>query len=422
MFKAALYTVSGLANAGCSHTPFERMSRADQMAFLDNAITLIRQEYVDAIPTKDLLMGAVEGMLSRTDPHSSYMTADMSQKARQKLQGQIAGIGLELSMDNGFLGVISPLDGSPAARSGIQPGDRIVAVNGLSVETFPMLSKAIQAIQGPVGSSVDLLVERKGHVKPLPFHIRRQMVDVAPVRWKKIGPVGYIRLSNFNEKTAPLLEKALTALPKEKGGFYGYVIDLRNNPGGLVQQALRCCDFFINKGPIVFTKGRTGPYQSYQHATPKTTLFNKVPCVVLINQGSASASEIMAGALQAYKAAIVVGTQSFGKGSVQNMLPLSRRQDLGEIKLTIARFYTPLKRPIQGHGIQPDVTIEQMPIAHASLSKPRLREEDLPGSLKKEPLAHEKRISDTSVRHQDDYQLFSAITILKTLWLEKNKK
>jgi carboxyl-terminal processing protease len=436
LFYFILMAAHGKNQTMYSDQSFRQMSHADQLAFLDQAIKVIQKNYVDALPAKDLLMGAVEGMLSRADPHSSYLTDEMYQKLRQKMQSKMAGIGVELSIDNGALVVISPLDGSPAARSGLQPGDRIVAVDRLSVETFPMLSKAIQAIQGPVGSSVSLTVERKGHVAPLPFYIRREAIDVPPVRWEKIGPVGYIRISSFNEKTADLLKKALIELPKAKGPFYGYVLDLRNNPGGLVHQALQCCDFLIDRGALLFTKGRTGPYQSYQNAKPQNTLVHNKPCVVLINKGSASASEIMAGALQDHKSAIIVGTQSFGKGSVQNIFPLSQRKDMGKMKLTIARFYTPLKHPIQGYGIRPDVVVEPLPPLHRSflqglekstlvksvLSDHRLREEDLPRALKKEAITHDQQRDDVVVQSQSDAQLFSAITILKTLWLSKHSK
>ena len=419
LLLSALFAPTRCDTLSCQNKPLESMSNAEQSAFLMKAMETIRQKYVDLIPTKDLIMGAVEGMLSRTDPHSSYLTHDLCQKARKKMMGQVTGIGLELSVDNGSLGVISPLDGSPAALAGIQPGDNIVAVDNFPVESFPIISRAIKAIQGPAGSSVKLLIERKGRVKPLTFVLQRKIVHTQPVRWKRMGHIGYVRLSSFNEKTATLLKRALTELKKGKEPFYGYLIDLRNNPGGLVQQALQCCDFFVDQGDIVLTKGRTGTYQSPKKATPNKTLVRNTPCVVLINKGSASASEIMAGALQDHGIALIVGTRSFGKGSVQDMMPLSAKKDLGEIKLTIARFYTPSKHPIQGHGIQPDIIIEQMKKFEKSTDQNRSREEDIPDALAKEDREHQKNDADADNMPQNDHQLSSAFNILKTLWIQK---
>ncbi len=393
-------------------------------SLIEQSMSVIQKTYVDAIPRHTLEQGAVEGMLAQTDPHSSYLPPDLAQQKSQKLDGQMSGIGAEIAINNGFLTVIAPLDGSPAARSGLRPGDRIVSVNGIKVDMFPMLSKAMQAIAGPSGSSVSLTIERKGHAKPLVFDIRRRTVTVPSVQWSKIGPMGYIRIASFTRNTGGLLKNALIELKKSKGPFYGYVIDLRNNPGGLVQQALNCCDYLIHKGPIAFTKGRTGGYHAVRHAVPNNTIVQKTPCLVLINQGSASASELMAGALQDYKAARILGTQSFGKGTVQDMVPLTNPDKNGHIKLTIARFYTPLKHPIQGHGITPDIHIGQLQGEwYFNRQTPAIRESDLPGSL-----APEKKMATTPTDAGDlllgalnkDYQLISAMNLLKLMWLEKN--
>jgi carboxyl-terminal processing protease len=316
----------------------------------------VRAEYVDPVSDRTLIENAINGMLTGLDPHSNYMDAKAYRDMQVQTRGEFGGLGIEVTQDNGFIKVISPIDGTPASRAGVKPGDLIVALDGRTVQGLS-LNDAVDKMRGPPNSTIKLTIKREGIDKPIELSLTREVIHIQVVKSRlDRGNIGYIRLTQFNEETDPGLRKAVQQLRQQSGDrLQGIVLDLRNNPGGLLDQAVDVSDDFISQGEIVSTRARH-PEDSQRWDAKAGDITGGLPLVVLINNGSASASEIVAGALQDHRRAVLVGTRSFGKGSVQTVIPLAGN---GAIRLTTARYYTPSGRSIQGLGITPDVEVRE---------------------------------------------------------------
>jgi carboxyl-terminal processing protease len=338
----------------------------------------VRDRYVDPVSDKQLMEGAIKGMLGNLDPHSSYMDAKEYSEMRVQNRGEFGGLGLQVTMENGVVKVITPIDDTPAAHAGLKPGDLILGIDDTPV-TDMTLSDAVDRLRGTVGTTVKLTVRRQG-VDPFEVTLTRAEIHVEPVKYHMEGSdIGYVRITNFSERTAHALKTALDALKQQAGDkLAGVVLDLRNNPGGLLDQAIEVSNAFLDSGEIVSVRGRVASEDHRFTANPQHALLKGVPMVVLINGGSASASEIVAGALQDQHRAVLLGTRSFGKGSVQTLLPL---EGGAAIRLTTARYFTPSGRSIQAKGIEPDVVVEPAKIEKVAQAA-RLREADLRGALK----------------------------------------
>jgi len=347
-----------------------------QLDLFADVFERVRSEYVEQVTDEKLIEAAINGMLTSLDPHSSYLTKQNFQDMQVQTRGEFGGLGIEVTQENGVVKVISPMDETPASRAGIQPGDYITHLDDEPIVGLT-LNEAVDKMRGPIGSDIKLTVRRGEGAEPLEYKLTRAVIKVQSVRYRVEGNVGYIRISSFNEQTQPGLEKAIAAIEKQVGPkLIGYVLDLRNNPGGLLDQAISVSDSFLNHGEIVSTRGRNTDAGERYNAKPGD-LTNGLPIVVLVNGGSASASEIVAGALQDHHRAIVLGTQSFGKGSVQTIIPV---QGQGAMRLTTARYYTPSGRSIQQVGIAPDIEVQPARMEEIQQG-PRRREADLPRSL-----------------------------------------
>ncbi|MEX2644375.1 MAG: S41 family peptidase [Acetobacterales bacterium] len=341
----------------------------------------VRVEYVEEAADKKLIEAAINGMLTDLDPHSSYLDADSFKEMQVQTRGEFGGLGIEVTMENGLVKVVSPIDGTPAERAGIQPGDLITHLEGEPV-TGMSLSEAVKLMRGPVNSALKLTI-RRGEQEPFEVSITRDVIRIKSVRSRLEGSVGYLRITSFNEQTDVGLRNAVRDLQETAGSpLMGYVLDLRNNPGGLLDQAVAVSDAFLDQGEVVSTRSRRPEEGQRFNARPGDLIEGK-PLVVLINGGSASASEIVAGALQDHRRALVLGTKSFGKGSVQTIIPL---QNYGAMRLTTARYYTPSGRSIQAVGIEPDIIVEQARIETLAAAAERRHEADLRGALRGEPL------------------------------------
>ncbi len=313
----------------------------------------VRAEYVEPVNDRDLIENAINGMLTGLDPHSSYMNAKSFRDMQVQTRGEFGGLGLEVTSENGIIRVVSPIDDTPAARAGVKAGDLITMLDGQTVQGLT-LNEAVDKMRGPAGSKIQLTIKRDGVNTPIELAMQREVIHIQVVRSHLEGDIGYIRLTSFNEQTDPGLRKAYADLKQKAGGtLRGIVLDLRNNPGGLLDQAVSVSDDFIDQGEVVSTRSRH-PEESQRWNAKNGDITGGLPVVVLINGGSASASEIVAGALQDHHRAVLVGTRSFGKGSVQTVMPL---QGNGAMRLTTARYYTPSGRSIQGLGITPDVEV-----------------------------------------------------------------
>ena len=331
----------------------------------------VRADYVEKTTDKELIESAISGMLTSLDPHSSYLNADSFREMQVQTRGEFGGLGIEVTMENGLVKVVSPIDDTPAFRAGLEPGDLITHLDGEPVLGLT-LAEAVEKMRGRVGTSIKLTVRREGR-EPFDVTITRAIVKIRAVRSRLEGDVGYVRISSFSEQAARGVEQAIQELKDEADGHLsGIVLDLRNNPGGLLSQAVAVADEFLDKGEIVSTGSRR-PEDTQRFNAQPGDLAEGLPVVVLINTGSASASEIVAGALQDHDRAIVLGTKSFGKGSVQTIVPLS---EYGAIRLTTARYFTPSGRSIQAVGIEPDILVEQARIEPLDNGK-RRREADL---------------------------------------------
>jgi carboxyl-terminal processing protease len=339
-------------------TGFQRANSAgkddlyDQLKVFSDVIELIQKDYVDEVEAKDLIQKAIQGMLQGLDPHSSLLPPDAFEDLQIDTKGKFTGIGIHITMQNGFVTVISPIEDTPAHKAGIEAGDRIIKVDGTLTKD---LREAVRMMRGPKGSKVVVTILREGVKKPMDFEITRDEIPIQSVKSISLKPgYGYVRISNFTGTTTQEFEKALEKLEASEKPMKGLVLDLRNNGGGLLNQAISIADEFLDKGAIVSMKGREKKNTKVFNATP-SSVQRTYPIVVLINGGTASASEIVAGALQDHKRALVLGTTTFGKGSVQTVENL---RDGSGLKLTIARYYTPNGRSIQAKGIEPDITLK----------------------------------------------------------------
>ncbi len=339
-----------------SHARAQDSNRAETYRLLTlfgDVFERVRAEYVEAVNDRELIENAINGMLTGLDPHSSYMNAKSFRDMQVQTRGEFGGLGLEVTSENGIIKVVSPIDETPAARAGVKAGDLITMLDGQTVQGLT-LNEAVDKMRGPAGSGIRLTIKREGISTPIELSMNREVIRIQVVRSRLEGDIGYIRLTSFNEQTDPGLRKAVQDLKQKAGGtLRGLVLDLRNNPGGLLDQAVSVSDDLLEQGEIVSTRSRH-PEESQRWNAKSGDVTNGLPVVVLINGGSASASEIVAGALQDHRRAVVLGTRSFGKGSVQTVMPLPGS---GAMRLTTARYYTPSGRSIQGLGINPDIEV-----------------------------------------------------------------
>ncbi|WP_170415679.1 S41 family peptidase [Ruegeria atlantica] len=398
----------------------------EQLDLFGDIFERIRAQYVEDVEPEELIEAAIDGMLTSLDPHSSYLSPDDAEQMRVQTRGEFGGLGIEVTQEEGYVKVVSPIDDTPADEAGIEAGDFITHVDGESILGLT-LDKAVDLMRGPVGSEIVITVVREGEQEPFDITIIRDTIKLTAVRARTEGTSVVLRVTTFNDQTFPNLQEGLNEQIEEAGGLdkvNGVVLDLRNNPGGLLTQAIKVSDAFLNEGEIVSTRGRDPSDGERFNATPGDLAEGK-PIVVLINGGSASASEIVAGALQDHRRAIIVGTKSFGKGSVQTVMPL--RGD-GAMRLTTSRYYTPSGRSIQALGVSPDIIVEQprpAPDEEEEEANARTRSEaDLRGSLNNDSLSEDEirqieedraKAEATAELREEDYQLAYAIDILKGL-------
>ncbi len=398
----------------------------EQLDLFGDIFERIRSEYVEEVSSKDLIEAAIDGMLTSLDPHSSYLSADDAAKMKVQTRGEFGGLGIEVTQQEGFVKVVSPIDGTPADAAGMEAGDFITHVDGQSLLGLT-LDEAVGMMRGPVGSEIIITVVREGEDEPFDVSIIRDTIKLTAVRARTEGDTVVLRITTFNDQTYPNLVDGLEKQVEEAGGMEninGIVLDLRNNPGGLLNQAIRVTDAFLEKGEIVSTRGRYSR-DSERYNAKAGDLANGKPIVVLINGGSASASEIVAGALQDHRRAIVVGTRSFGKGSVQTVMPLRGE---GAMRLTTSRYYTPSGRSIQALGVSPNIIVEQPRRKNSEKEDEEVRrnrsEADLRGALSNDSLSEDEiqqieadrlKAENAAKLREDDYQLAYAIDILSGL-------
>lgn len=403
----------------------------EDLKIFTEVLTIVQKNYVEQIKVKDLVHGAIKGMITTLDPHSSFMPPEVFKEVQVSTKGEFGGIGIQLGIKENNLVVIAPIEGTPADRAGIKAGDLIVKVNE-EITKDMTLADAVQKMRGPRGSKVTLTIRREGEQAPLIFNLVREVIKIESVRSKMLEDgIGYVRITQFQEQTAKDLSRALKKLKDEKR--QSLILDLRNNPGGLLTSAVEVTEQFIDKGKlVVFIKGREGRKDEY--ITDDKAEHEEFPMVVLVNDGSASASEIVAGALQDWGRALVLGTQTFGKGSVQTILPLS---DGAGLRLTTAKYYTPKGRSIQNEGIIPDVIVKPIQLREAAAVAPR-REKDLERHLKnegqentpketpvqtiEEPAKEETPQAKLEGKEEEDIQLLRAKDLLKSWNIFKGLK
>ena len=379
----------------------------------------IKSDYVERVPDKKLLEEAIQGMLNGLDPHSSYLNEEDYRELRVGTSGEFGGVGIEVGMEDGFLKVIAPIDDTPAARAGIKAGDTIIKLDDKTVKGMA-LDDAVKLMRGKPGTKIELTITREGREKPFDVTLERAVIKVVSVKGRLLEPgYLYIRLSQFQTHTAEDLIKTISRL-KGQGPVRGLILDLRNNPGGVLNAAVAVSDAFLESGLIVYTEGRVKDSQLRFQAAPDDVL-DGAPMVVLVNGGSASASEIVAGALQDHKRAVVMGRQTFGKGSVQTIIPINERTAL---KLTTARYFTPNGRSIQADGIKPDIELAEVKVAKSD-GGAKLRESDLGGHLANPngstPAKGDRKDDDRPLVEQD-YELAEALNLLKGLSILQQQK
>ncbi len=395
----------------------------DELRTFTEVFSRIKADYVEPVEDKKLLEDAVQGMLSGLDPHSSYLDAESFRDMRVETEGQFGGLGIEVTMENGFVKVVSPIEDTPAARGGVKTGDLIIRLDDKAVKGMT-LTEAVRVMRGKPGSDITLTIAREGETKPLKITLTRAVIKIQSVKSRMLEPgYGYVRITQFQAGTDKGLVDVIRKLEADnKGRLRGMVLDLRNNPGGVLNAAVGVSDAFLDKGLIVYTEGRVADSRMKLSASPGDVLYG-APIVVLVNGGSASASEIVAGALQDHKRAVIMGTKSFGKGSVQTIIPVSNGAAL---KITTARYFTPSGRSIQASGIEPDIVAEEARVTRSEAGD-RLREADLARHLengdemakpKEEPKKQDKK--DDKKKDEtgktpaaEDYQLQEALNLLK---------
>ena len=377
----------------------------------------VRSEYVEKISDKDLIEAAINGMLQSLDPHSSYLNADSFTEMKIQTKGEFGGLGIEVTMENGLVKVVSPIDDTPAAKAGLQSGDYISHIDDEAIMGLT-LSEAVDKMRGPINTELKITVIREGQ-EAFDLNLKRAIIKVTSIKAKKEEDVAYIRITSFTQKTFKNLVKEYNKLSLEmKDNLKGLVLDLRNNPGGLLDQAVSVSDAFLERGEIVSTRGRDNNGEQRYNAS-KGDITNGLPIVVLINGGSASASEIVAGALQDHKRGILMGTQTFGKGSVQTIIPVTSK---GAVRLTTARYFTPSGNSIQAKGISPDIYVPQSKLEILENNNSR-READLRGALDSEnKKENNKSLSNDEDNPVNDYQLNRAIELIRSINVYENIK
>ena len=401
------YQSNGTAHAAKTSLPL------NQLQTFSEVYLKIKQNYVVDVSDKEIFDNAIKGMLEGLDPHSTFLNEKDFSDLKIGTRGEFGGLGIEVTMEDGIVKVIAPIDDTPAFKAGIKSGDLIIKIDNSSVKGLS-LNKAVDLMRGKVGSPILLTIARKGESGPIEIKIIRAKIKVKSVKYELIHDnYGYIRIASFQNKTGKSLADAISDLNKKsKNNINGYVIDMRNNPGGVLGAAVDVSDAFIKGGKkLVYTKGKSADAM-YEFTSNDTDLAEEKPIVVLINGGSASASEIVAGALQDHKRAIIMGTQSFGKGSVQTILPITSRT---AVKITTARYYTPNGRSIQAKGITPDIIVKNLELTDLS-ENTMMKESDLKGHLEntdKEKLEDKSEQQDQKLLN--DYQLSEAINLLKGL-------
>lgn len=378
-----------------------------------NILAIVKKNYVEDVNTKELVNGAINGMLSALDPHSAYLTPEMYKELQMETQGRFGGLGIEITIRNNVLTVVSPIEDTPAFKAGIKAGDQIIKIEDEFTKDMTLI-QAVKKLRGEKGSKVKISVKREGVPDLIDYTLVRDTIRIQSVRSRLLEEgYGYIRIAQFQERTDRDVQRALEKFTAERSGLKGLVLDLRNNPGGLLTQAVRVSDLFLDSGLIVYTDGRL-ENQKQKYFARKDGSWTEFPMVVLVNGGSASASEIVAGALQDHRRALILGTKTFGKGSVQTILPLD---DHSALRLTTARYYTPKGRSIQAAGIVPDIVMESEPGPEAKndeRQKHILREENLPGHLQnpKEKSAPERQ-EKKEEGAESDPQVRRALELLK---------
>lgn len=384
-----------------------------QLTLFGDVFQRVREDYVEEVSDQELVEAAINGMLTSLDPHSAYLPDDNFQKMQVQTRGKFGGLGIEVTMENGFVKVVSPIDDTPADNAGILPEDLIISVDGESIVGLT-LNDAVERLRGPIGSNVKISVQR-AQDEPFEVDIIRDEIKIKSVKSRLYETIGYIRITTFSEQTSPGLQKAIDDLKVEAAeGLAGLVLDLRNNPGGLLSEAIRVSDAFLEKGEIVSTRGRSENDIQHAYARPGD-ISDGLPLVVLINSGSASASEIVAGALKDHRRAVVMGTRSFGKGSVQTITPMPGH---GAMRLTTARYFTPSGISIQAKGISPDIEVALARIE--KLEGGLVREEDLRGALDSQESGGEAKTDAAAPAEPNDpieidYQLARAVDLLRGL-------
>ena len=378
-----------------------------QLSIFNEVYNRVKNQYVEELTDKELVEKALNGMLQALDPHSSYMNEEVYKEMQVDTAGAFGGLGIEITTDKSFIKIVSPIDDTPAQKAGVQAGDYITHLDGVSVIDMT-LKEAIDIMRGEVGASITLTIVR-GTENPFDIEIERDIIKVQSVKHRLIDDIGVLRISTFNEQTTPGLKKIIKKLESSDNPPIGYVLDLRNNPGGLLTESISVSDVFLDQGEIVSIRGREKKDVKV-YSAKKGDLINKKPLIVLINEGSASASEIVAGALQDHDRAVIMGIKSFGKGSVQTIVPI----DSGAIRLTIAKYYTPSGDSIQAVGIEPDIIV---PRAELNIIDDyfTFRESDYKDALENETNEGVEEEEDYTELLENDYQLSRAIDAVKTI-------
>jgi len=405
----------------------------EELKLFSEVYSQVKSNYVEDVPDKKLIEGAINGMLRTLDPHSSYLSKDMLKEMQVETEGKFGGLGIEVTTENGFIKVVSPIEGTPAAKAGLEAGDLIVRIDDSPTKDMNLMD-AVKKMRGEPGTDIELTVVREGFDKPRSFTITRDIIRIESVKSRMLEPgLGYVRITQFQQDTGNKTRQAVANLRgKAEDGLDGLVLDLRNNPGGVLSAAVEVADAFVTKGKVVYTEGRQESSRMVLRSNPDDVM-NGAPIVVLVNGGSASASEIVAGALQDQDRGIVVGTSSFGKGSVQSIMQLS---DGSGLKLTTARYFTPKGRSIQAQGIDPDITVKPMELSRPEEQARRLKEEDLPGHLangkadaegeggKAEEADQEADQKDKgkAPSYLEDYQLNQAVNLLRGIILVESRQ
>jgi carboxyl-terminal processing protease len=403
--------------------PASRPLPINEVRLFAEALETIRSAYVNEIDDQTLINHAIRGMLAGLDPHSAYLSADDYNSLQENTESGFGGLGIEVSEEDGYIKIITPLDDSPAARAGVMPGDLIVEINGRPVRDM-LVNDAVELLRGEAGSSVDLTLMRSSEPEPIDLTLTREIITAVSVRHRILEPgYAYLRIAQFRVNTGEEVLKALGELQASEGSLKGLVLDLRNNPGGVLQASVEVADAFLTQGQIVYTDGRFADSDGNFYATPDDPSAG-VPLVVLVNTGSASAAEIVAGALQDQGRAVIMGTRSFGKGSVQTVLPLNNQR---AIKLTTSLYFTPSGRSIQALGITPDIVVDEAlvtrPMTRRGVYSERDLEGHLPGTAEtSEPAPSRTPITSSEQIVVSDYQLNEALTLLKGWHIMSNTR